>query len=74
MVPKIENVSPDVELVSLHQSESLRYGEIPVVLERRPKGVSRNVTVAGCPRTPEGDDGGSADKVWIDVIIQSALN
>jgi hypothetical protein len=74
MVPQIENVSPEMEIVSFHQREPLRYRKVPVLLVRSPKCVAGNVSVAGGSSGPIGDDGSRADKVRIDVVIESALN
>src|SRR5688500_6170610 len=46
MVPQVEEFRSELKCVALRDREPLCYGEVPVLLERTAKSVSRNVAVS----------------------------
>src|ERR1044072_85454 len=48
MVPNIEHVHPELEIVALLNSEMLLNREVPVLLVRTTESVSRRVAITGC--------------------------
>ena len=53
MVPHIEHIHTELELMAFLKVESLLHGKVPILLERTTESISWGVAISGCSRPCE---------------------